>query len=91
MNMAIRAVWLIEMPCSAAASRSCALARSAQPKRVRFEEQPERAEQHDGRDDHDQPLDRQADPRRRSTSTSLLTGGTFSMRRPKPMHRAPAG
>ena len=31
MNMASRAVLLIDMPCSAAASRSCAQARSAQP------------------------------------------------------------
>ena len=36
MNMAIRAVWVIEIPCKAAASGSCADARSAQPNRVRL-------------------------------------------------------
>ncbi len=34
MNMAMRAVWLIEMPWREAASGSWALARSAHPKRV---------------------------------------------------------
>ena len=84
MNIAIRAVWLIEIPCSAAASGSWALARSAQPKRVFFR--------------NAQRLARRSTAARITASlktgsltfslmtmTSWVTGGTCSMRTPNPM------
>ena len=65
MNMAMRAVWWIEMPWSAAASASWADARSAQPKRGATEKVPKGAEQDDGGRYYHQARDRQAHPIRK--------------------------